>query len=187
MSDSFKCNKILLLLSFLHITVVHSLSCPTLCDPMDCSMLGFPVLQYLLEFAQIYFHWIGDAIQHLTLCHPLLLLPSIFPGIWVFSNELALRIKWSKYWSFNFSISPSSEYSGLVSLSIDWFDLLAVQRTFKSLRQHLSLKASVLQCSAFFTVQLSCPCITTGKTIGLTIRTFFSNGLCFVIFCVGLS
>ena len=144
MSDSFKCNKILLLLSFLHITVVHSLSCPTLCDPMDCSMPGFPVLQYLLEFALIYFHLIGDSIQHLTLCHPLLLLPSIFPGIWVFSNEPALRIKWSKYWSFNFSISPSSEYSGLVSLSIDWFDLLAVQRTFKSLHQHENISSSVL-------------------------------------------
>jgi len=186
MSGSFKCNKILLL-SFPHITVVHSLSCPTLCDPMNCSTPGFPVLHCLLEFAQIYFHWIGDAIQHLTPCHPLLFLPSVFPSIRVFSNESALRISWAKYWSFNFSISPSNEYSGLVSLRIDWFDLLAVRRTFKNLRQNHSLKASILQCSAFFMVRLSCPYITTGKTIALTIQTFFSKGLCFLICCLGLS
>ena len=104
---------------------------------------------------------------HLTLCHPLLLLPSIFPSIRVFSNESALRIKWPKYWSF--SISPSNEYSGLISFRMDWFDLLAVQGTFKSLLQHHSSKASILQCSAFFIVQLSHPYMTAGKTIALTI------------------
>ena len=97
MSDSLKCNKILLLLSIPHSTAVHSLSCPAVCDPMNCSTPGFPVLHYLIEFAQIYFHWIGDAIQHLTPCHPLLFLPSIFPSIRVFSNELVLGNRWPKY------------------------------------------------------------------------------------------
>ena len=104
----------------------------------------------------------------LILCHPLLLLPSIFPSIRVFSNESALRIMWPKYWNFSFSISPFNDYSELIFFSIDWFDLLAVQGTLKSLLQHHSSKASVLQCSAFFMVQLSYPYITTGKTIGLT-------------------
>ena len=106
--------------------------------------------------------------NHLILCHPLLLLPSIFPSIRVFSNESALRIRWPKYWSFSFSISPSNEYSGLISFRMDWFDLLAVQGTLKSLLQHHSLKASILCCSAFFIVQLSHPYMTTGKTIALT-------------------
>ena len=110
--------------------------------------------------------------NRLILCHPPLLLPSIFPSIRVFSNELALSIRWTKYWSFSFSISPSSEYSGLISFRIDWFDLLAVQGTLKSLLQHHRLKASILQCSAFFMVQLSYPYMSTGKTIALTIRTF---------------
>ena len=110
--------------------------------------------------------------NHLTLCHPLLLLPSIFTSIRVFSNESALCIMWPKYWSFSFSISPSNEYSGLISFWIDWFDLLATQGTFKSLLQHHSSKASILQRSAFFMVQLSHPYVTTGKTIALTIRTF---------------
>ena len=109
---------------------------------------------------------------HLVLCHPLLLPPSVFPSIRGFSNESALRISWPKYWSFNFSISPSNEYSGLISFRIDWFDLLAVQETLKSLLQHHSLKASILQCSAFFMVQLSHPYMTTGKTIALTRWTF---------------
>ena len=109
---------------------------------------------------------------HLILCCPLLLPPSIFPSIRVFSNESALLIKWPKYWSFSFSISPSTEYSGLISFRIDWLDLLAVQGTLKSLLQHYSSKASILRCSAFFTVQLSHPSKTTGKTIALTIRTF---------------
>ena len=106
--------------------------------------------------------------NHLILCHPLLLLPSIFPSIKVFSNELAFCISWPEYWSFSFSISPFNEYSGLISFRIDWFHLLAVQGTVKNLLQHHSLKASVLQCSAFFMIQLSHPYMTTGKTIGLT-------------------
>ena len=106
--------------------------------------------------------------SHLILCHPLLLLPSIFPNIRVFSNESALLIRWPKYWSFSFSISPSNEYSGLISFRMDWLELLAVQGTLKSLLQHHSPKASILQCSAFFIVQLSHPYMTTGKTIALT-------------------
>ena len=110
--------------------------------------------------------------NHLILCHPLLLLPSIFPSIRVFSKESALHIRWLKYWSFSFSISLSSEYSGLISFRIDWSDLLTVQGTLKSLLQHHNSKASVLQCSAFFIVQFSHPYLTTGKTIALTIWTF---------------
>ena len=110
--------------------------------------------------------------NQLTLCHPLLLLPSIFPRIRVFSSEVALHIRWPKYWNFSFSISPSNKYSGLISFRMDWLDLLAVQGTLKSLLQHHSLKASILQCSAFFMVQLSHPYMTTGKTIALTVRTF---------------
>ena len=110
--------------------------------------------------------------NHLILCCPLLLLPSIFPSIRVFSNESVLLIRWSKYWSFRFSISPSSEYSGLISFKMDWLDLLAVQGTLKHLFQHCSSKASILQCLAFFIVQFSHPYMTTGKTIALTIWTF---------------
>ena len=110
--------------------------------------------------------------NHLILCHPLLLWPSIFPSIRVFSNESALHIRWPKYWSFSFSISPSSEYSGLISFRVDWLDLLAVQGTLKSLLQHHSSKTSILLRSAFFIVQLSHPYMTTGKTIALTRRTF---------------
>ena len=106
--------------------------------------------------------------SHLILCRPLLLPPSIFPSIRVFSNESVLQIRWPKYWSFSFSISPSNEYSGLISFRMDWLDLLAVQETLKSLLQHHSSKASILHCSAFFTVQLSHPYMTTGKTIALT-------------------
>src|SRR5574339_521788 len=110
--------------------------------------------------------------NHLILCHSLLLLPSIFPSIRVFSNESALCIRWSKYWSFSFSIIPSKEHPGLISFRIDWLDLLAVQGTLKSLLQHHSSKASILRHSAFFRVQLSHPSMTTGKTIALTSRTF---------------
>ena len=110
--------------------------------------------------------------NHLILCHPLLFLPSIFPSIRVFSNESALRIRWPKYWSFSFSIRPFNEYSGLISFRMDWLDHLAVQGTLKSLLKHHSLKASILQCSAFFTVQLSHPYMTTGKTTALTRWTF---------------
>ena len=139
-------------------------SCPTLCDPMNCSMPGFLAQHQLPELAQ--------TNVHLILCHPLLLLPSIFPSIRVFSSESVLHFRWPKYWSFSFSISisPFNEYSWLISFRIDWFDLLAVQWTFKSLLQHHSSKASILQHSAFFTVQLSRPCMTTGKT--MTRRTF---------------
>ena len=110
--------------------------------------------------------------SHLILCHPLLLLPPIPPSIRVFSNELTLRMKCPKYWSFSFSIIPSKEHSGLISFRMDWLDLLAVQGTLRSLLQHHSSKASILRCSAFFTVQLSPPYMTTGKTIALTRRTF---------------
>ena len=110
--------------------------------------------------------------NHLILCHPLLLLPSIFPSIRVFSSESALRIRWPEYWSFSFSISPSKEYSGLISFRIHWFDLLAVQGTLKSLLQHQSSKASILRRSAFFMVQLSHLYMTTGKTVALARWTF---------------
>ena len=110
--------------------------------------------------------------NHLILCRPLLLLPSIFPSIRILSNESALHIRWPKYWSFSFNISPSNEHPGLVSFRMDWLDLLEVQGTLKSLFQHHSSKASILWCSAFFNVQLSLPYVTTGKTIALTRRTF---------------
>ena len=110
--------------------------------------------------------------NHLTLCLPLLLLPSIFPSFRVFSNESVLHIRWPKYWSFSFRISPSKEHPGLISFRVDWLDLLAVQGTLKTLLQHHTSKASILQCSTFFIVQLSHPYMTTGKTIALTRRTF---------------
>ena len=114
---------------------------------------------------------------YLILCHPHLLLPSIFPSIRVFSNKSALHIRWLKYWSFNFSISPSNEHSGLIHFRIDWFDILAVQGTLKSPLQHDSSTASILRCSAFFMVQLSHPYTTTGKTIALTVWSFVSNSV----------
>ena len=115
--------------------------------------------------------------NHLILCHPLLLLPSIFPSIRVFANESVLHIRWPKYWSFSFSISPSNEYSGLISFRMDWLDLLAVQGTLKSLLQHHNSKASILQRSAFFMIQLSHPYMATGKTIALTRRTLVGKEL----------
>ena len=115
--------------------------------------------------------------KHLTLSHPLFLLPSIFPSIRVFSNESVLHFRRPKYWSFSFNISPSNEYSGLISFRMDWLDLLTVQGTFKSLLQHHSSKASILRRSAFFIVQLSHPYMTTGKTIALTRRTFVGKGM----------
>ena len=139
-------------------------SCPTLCDPMNRSTPGLPVHHQLPEFTQ-------------TCLHCLLLLPSIFPSIRVFSNESTLRMRWPKYWSFSFSISSSNEYSGLISLRMDWLDLLAVQGTLKSLLQHHRSKASILQCSAFFIVQLSHPYMTTGKTIALTAWTFVGKAM----------
>ena len=125
--------------------------------------------------------------KHLILC-PLLLLPSIFPSIRVFSNESALHIRWPKSWSFCFNICPSNEYSGLIFFSIDWFDLLAVQGTLKSLLQYHSSKASILQCSGFFIVQFSHPYMTTGKTIALIRWTLLAKKcLCFLICCLGWS
>ena len=142
-------------------------SCPTLCDPMDCSMPGLPVHHQLPEFTQT--HELVMPSNHLILCRPFLLLSSVFPSIRVFSNESVLHFRWPKYWSFSFSISPSSEYSGLISFRMDWLDLLVVQGTLKSLLQHHS---SILRRSAFFTVQLSHPYMSTGKTIALTRWTF---------------
>ena len=139
---------------------------------MDCSMpgpLSITNSWSLLKLISIESVMLSN---HLILCPPLLLLPSIFPNIRVFSNESVLHIRWPKYWIFNFSISPSNEYSGLISFRIDWFHLLAIQGTLKSLLQHHSSKASILQCSTFFMVQLLHPYMTTGKTIALTRHTF---------------
>ena len=139
---------------------------------MDCSMPGLPVHRQLPEFTQTLLIESVMLFKHLILCHSLLLLPSIFPSIRVFSNKSVLRIRWPMYWSFSFNISPSNEHPGLVSFKMDWLDLLAVQGTCKSLLQHHSSKASILQHSAFFTVQLSHPYMTNGKTIALTRWTF---------------
>ena len=156
---------------------------PTLCDPMNLS-LSFSISRSLLCFMSIE---LVTPSNHLVLCRPLLLLPSVFPHIRVFSSESALHIKWPKYWSFSFSISPSKEYPGLVSFRMDWFDPLVVQRTLKSLLQHHSSKASILWLS-FFMVQLSYPYMTTGKTIALTRWTLSANWcLHFLIHCLGLS
>ena len=135
---------------------------------MDCSMPGFPVLHHLPELAPLTFMESVMPCNHLILCHSLLLLPSIFPSIRVFSNQSALHIRWPKYWSFSFNISPSNEYPGLISFRMDWLDHLAVQGTLMSLLQHHSSKAAILRHSAFFTVQPSHPYMTTGKTIALT-------------------
>ena len=150
---------------------VQSLSCPTLCNPMDCRTSGLPVhcSWSLLKFMPIE---LVMPYNHLILCCPLLLLPSVPPSIRVFSNESTLHIRWSKYWSFSFNLSPSNEPPGLISFRLGWLDLPAVQGTLKSLLQHHSAKASILRCSAFFTVQLSHPYMTSGKTIALTRRTF---------------
>ena len=149
----------------LHYCCSAAKSCLTLCNPMGCSRPVSSVLLYLLEFAQKFMSTeLVMLPNHLILCHPLLLLPSIFPSIRVFSNESALLITWPKYWNFSFSISPSNEYSELISFRNDFFDLLAVQGTLKSLLQHSS-KTSVLWHSAFFIVQLSHLYMTTGETI----------------------
>ena len=142
--------------------------CPTLCNPMDCSIPGFPVHHQLLELTHTHVHRVSDAINHLILCRPLLLPLSIFLSIRVFSKESVFHIRWPKYWNFSFDISPSSEYSGLISFRMD---LLAVQGTLKNLQYHSS-KASILRGSAFFIVQLLHPYITTGKAIALTRQTF---------------
>ena len=140
--------------------------CLTLCDPVNHSTPGLSVHHQLPEFTHTQFHRVSDSI------HPLLLLPPIPPSIRVFSNESTLLMRWPKYWSFSFSIIPSKEIPGLISFRMDWLDLLAVQRTLKSLLQHHSSNASILQCSAFFIVQLLHPYMTTGKTIALTGQTF---------------
>ena len=142
--------------------------CLMLCGPMDCHTPGFPVHHQFPELAHTHVHRVSDAIQPSHPLSPLLLLPSIFPSIRVFSNESALRIRWPKYW--NFSISLPNEYSELISFTTDCFDL-AVQETLKSLLQHYSSKASILWCSAFLILQLSYPYMTTGKTIALTRQT----------------
>ena len=140
-------------------------SCPTLCDPMNCNSLsitnsqGLPKLMSIESMMQS---------RHRILCCPLLLLPPIPPSIRIFSNESTLWMRWPKYWSFSFSVSPSSEHPGLICFRMDWLDLLAVQATLKSLLQHHSSEASILQRAAFFTIQLSHPYMTTGKTIALT-------------------
>ena len=135
-------------------------SCLTLCDPLNCSRPGFPLLHCVLEFAQTHVHWVSSGVC-LILCCPLLLLTSVFPRIRVFSNESVLWIRWPKDWSFSIS-------QGWLCFRINWFDLLAVQGTLKSLLQHHSSKALILQCSACFMVQLSYLYMTTGKTIALT-------------------
>ena len=135
---------------------------------MDCSIPGSPFLYHLLEFSQIHVHWVSDTMLPSNPLPPLLLLPSIFPRIRVFSSESAWCIRWPKYWSFSLGISPSNEYLKLVSFRIDWLDLLAVRGTVKSLHQHCVSKASTLQHSSFFMYQLLCQYTTTGKTIALT-------------------
>ena len=161
--------------------VVQLLSCPTLCYLMYCSKHQFP-LPFTISQILLQVICTGSLMftNYLILCHPLVLLPSIFPSIRVFSNELALFIRWKKYWSFSFRISPSNEYSGLISFRIDWLDLRAVQGTLKSLLQHHSLKAPILQHSDFFMIQLSHPYMTTGKTVALAILTFVSKGMSLV-------
>ena len=153
-------------------------SCPTLCDPMNCSTPGLPVHRQLQEFTQTHVHRVGDAIQP---SHPLSS-PSppapIPPSIRDFSTESTLHMRWPKYWSFSFSIIPSKESPGLISFRMDWLDLLAVQGILKSLLQHHSSKASILQRSDFFTVQLSHPYMTNGKTIALTRWTFVGKVMC---------
>ena len=152
-------------------------SCPTLCDPMNTarqasmSITNSRSLPKLMSIESVM------ASNHLILCHTLLLLPSNFPSIRVFSNEPALCIRWPKYWSFSFNISPSNEHPGLISFRMDWLDLLAVHRTLKGLLQHHTSKASILQCSAFFVVQLSNPYMITGKTIALTRPTIVGKAM----------
>ena len=147
-------------------------SCPTLCDPMNRRTPGLPVHHHLPEFTQTHAHQVSDAIQPSHPLSSLLLLHPIPPSIRVFSNESTLCMRWPKYWSFSFSISPSNEHPRLISFRMDWLDLLAVQGTLKSLLQHHSSKASILRRSAFFIVQLSHPYMTTEKTIALTRQTF---------------
>ena len=164
-----------------------SQSCPTLCDPMNCSLPGLPVHHHLPESPRPMSIESVMPSNHLILCRPLLLLPSIFPSIRIFSNESALHIRWPKYWSFSFSISPSNEYSGLISFTMDWLDLLEIQGTLKNLLQRHSSKASILRRSAFFMVQISHSYMTTGKAIALTIQTFVGKVMSLLFNTLGLS
>ena len=152
---------------------------PILCDPMDYSTPGFSVFHHFLELTQIHVCWLSDAIQ----------LPASLPVLSLSQHQFFTHIRWPKYWSFSFSISPSNEYSGLISFGIDWFNLLAVQGTLKSLLQHHSSKASILRCSAFFMVQLLHLYMTPGKPISLTLQTFVGKVMsllfCFLICCLG--
>ena len=163
-------------------------SCSTLCDPKDCSMPGFPVQHQLLELDQTQVHQVGDAIQP---SHPLSS-PSP-PTFNLFHHQALLKmnqflnIRWPEYWSFSFSISPSNEYSGLISFRMDWLDLLAAQGTLKSLLQHHNSKASILRCSAFFRVQLSYSYMTTGKTTALTRWAFVGKVMSLLFCCLGWS
>ena len=158
-------------------------SCPALCDPMNHSTPGLPVHHQLPSLPKPMSIESVMPSNHLILCCPLLL-PSIFPNIRVFSNESALHIRWPKYWSFSFNISPSNEHLGLISFRMDWLDLLVVQRTLKSLLQHHSWKASILWHVAFFIVQLSHPYMSTGKTIALTKWTFVGKVMSLLFFLI---
>ena len=159
---------------------VQSLSCVWLFATPWTAALSITNSRSLLKLTSIE---LVMPSNHLILCQPLLLLPSIFPSIRVFSNESVLRIRWLVYWGFSFSISPSNEYSGLISFRIDWLDLLAVQGILKSLLQHHSSKASIIRWSAFFIVQLSHPYMTTGKTIALTRQTFVGKVISLLFKC----
>ena len=166
---------------FSHLDVSDSLR------PHGLQHFHFPTFTNSWSFLKLMFIESVMPSNHIILCHPFLLLPSIFPCIRVFSNESVLRIRWPKYWSFSFSINPSNEYSGLISFRMDWLDLLAVQGTLKSLLQHHSSEPSVLWRSAFFIVQLSHLYMTTGKTIALTIQIFVGNVSAFLICRLGCS
>ena len=150
---------------------------------MDCSMQGFPVHHHPRSLLKLVSIQVVMPSNHLTLCHPLLLPPSVFPSIRVFSNVWILRIRWPKYWSYSFNISPSNEHPGLISFRMDWLDLLAVQGTLKSLLQHHNSKASILLHSAFFIVQLSHPYMTIGKTIALTGWIFVGKVMSLLSIC----
>ena len=169
------------MLTFYPVTLMNALiiccsgtkSCPAICDLMYCSMPGCPVLHHFQELLKLMPIELVMPSNYFILCHPLLLLPSIFPSIRVFSNDLALHIRWPKYESFSFNISLSNEHPGLTSCRMDWLDLLAVQGTLKSLLLHHTSKTSILWRSAFFIVQLSHPHMTTGKATALTRWTSF--------------
>ena len=173
--DNLDIHSVLTLKPISKFSSVQSLSHVWLCDPMDHSTPGLVVHHQFPSLLKLMSIVLVMPSNHVILCRPLLLLPSIFPSLRVFSNESVLCIMWPRYWSFSFSISPSNEYSGLISFRIDWLDLLEVQGTLKSLLQHYSSKVSILWHSAFFIDQLSYPYMTTGKTIALTRWTFVSK------------